>query len=148
MGRRVTRLELTTAQQAEARRRLLASTDCRERERLQFVLLASSGEHTLAALARAAGRSRSTIQNWLGKFLSGGLAGLLERDTPPGAISPIAQPAILAQLDAGLKAGMWKTAEDVAVWLKREHRIARARKTIYYWLRKISGTAPLAKRVC
>lgn len=147
MGRRRTRLELTTAQQAQARRRLPDSTDPRERERLQFVLLASSGEYTLAALARAVGRSRSTIQNWVDKFTSGGLPGLLKRDTPPGAVSPIARPVILAQLDAGLKAGMWKSAEDVAAWLKREHRVRRSRKTIYYWLRKCGRMAPQAKRV-
>lgn len=145
MGRRRTRLEMTSAQEADARRLLVDATDDRERERLQFLLLASSGEHTLAALAGAAGRSRSTIQNWVVKFLSGGLAGLLERDTPPGAASPIAQPTIQAQLRAGLSAGRWKSAPQVAVWLQREHGIQRAQKSIYYWLRKQAQTASQTK---
>jgi len=136
MGRARTRLQLTPSESAELNRLLGSTRDIRARERLRFAQRASVGRHTLEELARLAGRSRSTIQNWLGKFESGGLAGLLARDTPPGMISPLATMGIQAQLRAGLKSRRWKSAAEVAAWLKEKHGIDRARKSIYYWMRK------------
>ena len=142
MGRRRTRLILSEAQQAEARRHVLTSKDRRDKERLRVVLLAATGEHTLADLACRADRSRSTIQNWLRKYVRGGIDGLLQREAAPGATSPIACPRVLTELEAGLATSRWKSAAQVADWLNREHGIRRARKTIYYWLRKNGWTAP------
>ena len=65
-----------------------AATDPRDKERLQVVQWATSGQHTLADLARLAGRARSIIQVWLGDFAAGGLARLLERETPPRQAQP------------------------------------------------------------
>ena len=136
MGRRRTRLELSATQQAEARRLLQSSKDRRALERLRFVLEAASGRHTLEELASHLGRRRSTIQNWLGKFHRGGLAGLLERDSAPGKVSPIANRGIQSQMAAGLKAGRWSSAAQVAAWLQTVYGITRSRKSIYYWFQK------------
>ena len=100
---------------------------------------ATSGQHTLADLARLAGRARSTIQVWLGDFTAGGLARLLERETPPGQPSPLAAAAVQAQLQAGRQAGQWRTAGPVAAWLKEKHGLERAPKALYYWLGKAGG---------
>ena len=86
-----------------------------------------------------AGRARSTIQVWLDDFTEGGFAQLLERKAPPGKSSPVAAPQVQAQLQAGLQAGRWRTAGQVAAWLKETHGIERAAKSLYYWLGKVGG---------
>ena len=136
MGRKRTQLELTSPQQARIRKLVRTAGDRRDQERLRFALKAATGNHSLEELAELLGRSRSTIQNWLDKFHAGGLDGLLERDTPPGAVSPIARPKLQAQLMTGWKAGRWQSAAQVAAWLRKDHGINRSRKSIYYWLKK------------
>lgn len=136
MGRKRTQLQLSAAQEARIRKLVRATSDLRDQERLRFALKAATGKHTLEELARLVGRSRSTLQNWLAKFLAGGLEGLLERDTPPGKFSPIAHPKIHSQLKVGMKLGRWASAAQVAAWLKNHHGINRSRKTVYYWLGK------------
>lgn len=137
MGRNRTRLDLTSAQLGKIQRLLESARDTRLRERLQFVLHAATGRNTLEDLARHAGRSRSTIQNWLEKLEAGGVAGLLDRDAAPGMVSPLAGMTIQVQLEAGVKSGRWKSAAEIAAWLKQEHGIERSRKSIYYWIRKV-----------
>ena len=146
MGRRRTRLEFTPEQRAELRRRSSSERDSRVQERLKFAEHAASGDYTLEELAVKIGRSRSTLQNWLDKFNAGGLAGLLERATPPGRTSPLAESRIQSQLDAGLRSGRLRTAAQVATWLHEQHGHQRARKSIYYWLRRRNRIAT-AKRL-
>jgi transposase len=134
MGRQRTRLELTSVQKAKLEKLLATTRDARLRDRLHFAAKAMTGCDTLEELAHKIGRSRSTIQNWLAKFEAGGLDGLLERDTPPGMDSPLADEAIQKQLRDGIKSGHWKSATEVAAWLSKRHGIQRSRKSIYYWL--------------
>jgi len=136
MGRRRTRVNLSNAQLDELRRRLRVARDTREKERLRFALRAASGDYTLEELAELTGRVRATMQNWLKKLHAGGIPGLLDRDTPPGSISPLAAPDIQTQLRAGLAAGRWQSAGQVAMWLKETYGIERATKSVYYWLAK------------
>ncbi len=136
MGRKRTRLILSTAQRVELRQRWRAAKDAREKERIRLVLWAARGEYTLEDLARRAGRVRATVQTWLKKFHEGGLSALLDRDTPPGLISPVAAPDIQAELRVGLETGRWRSAGEVAAWLKEAHGIKRATKSLYYWLAK------------
>lgn len=42
-------------------------------------------------------------------------------------------------LVAGLKAGRWRTAGQVAVWLQAEHGIEQAAQSLYRWLGKAGG---------
>ena len=72
-------------------------------------------------------------------FTAGGLAQLLEREAPPGKVSPIAKAKVQTQLQAGLKVGKWRTAGQVAAWLKEAHGIERATKSLYYGLGKVGG---------
>ena len=146
MGRKRTRLILSAEALAEVRRRLRAAKDEREKERLRVVLCAARGQQTLEDLARRAGRARATIQTWLNKFQEGALAGLLKRDTPPGAISPVSNAEVQAQLRAGVQAGRWRSASEVAAWLKEAHGITRATKSVYYWLGKTRAAAPRQAR--
>lgn len=141
MGRKRTQLELSPAERAEAQRLLRSGADPRIRERARFALLGATGQHTLEELATKVQRQRSTLQNWLGKFQAGGLAGLLERDTAPGVVSPVARAKVQRQLVAGLKGGRWTSAAHVAAWLQEAHGITRSRKSIYYWFEKF-GLSP------
>lgn len=139
MARKRTKLAMSAAEAAQLKDQIRTATDARDKERLQVVSWATSGQHTLADLARLAGRARSTIQVWLDDFTAGGVAQLLERGSPPGKPSPIAEAKVQAQLQAGLKAGHWRTAGQVAAWLKEKHGIQRATKSLYYWLGKVGG---------
>ena len=130
---------MSVAEAAQFKERIGAARDPRDKERLQVVLWATRGQHTLDDLAHLAGRARSTIQVWLDDFTGGGLSRLLERKAPPGKPSPVAEATVQAQLQAGLKAGQWRTARQVAAWLKQAHGIERATKSLYYWLGKVGG---------
>lgn len=142
MGRKRTKLVMGAAETAQLKEHIRAATDPRDKERLQVVSWATSGQHTLAELARLAGRARSTIQVWLDAFTNGGRAQLLERAAPPGKPSPVADAQVQAQLQAGLRAGQWRTAGQIAAWLKEAHGIQRATKSLYYWLGKNGRRAP------
>ena len=146
MGRRRTKLAINAAQHASLTERLRRSPDDRDKERLEVLLRATEGRHTLDDLARFAGRARSTIQVWMEKFEQGGVTGLLHRDAPPGSTSPIAAKRVQTELRAGLKSGRWRTAAEVAAWLKDEHGIQRSRKSLYYWLNKIGSEGSLPHR--
>lgn len=139
MGRKPTRLVLSRSQRAELLRAWRLAQGAKPRERLQVVLWAAAGAYTLDDLAGLAGRARSTIQVWMDKFKVGGVAGLLQRDFPPGSTSPIAAAGIQRQFRAGLKAGRWPSAAAMAKWLKDAHGIERSRKSLYYWIRKFDG---------
>ena len=145
MGRRRTQLALSDTERSAALRLLASTEDPRKAERLCFALNASTGEHTLEELAHRLLRTRSTIQNWLARFEAGGLEGLLARDTAPGRATPVAQANIQRQLRAGLQAGRWTSAGQVAVWLRETHGIQRSRKSIYYWFQKHGVPAPSAR---
>ena len=134
MGRKRTKLTIGHAQRSELVHALRRVRAARDKERLQVLLRATSGRYTLEDLAEEAGRSRSTIQLWFNKFIRGGFAELLKRDTPPGSTSPIGASDVQAQLQAGLRSGRWTTAAEVAAWLKDQHGIVRSRKSLYYWL--------------
>ena len=51
----------------------------------------------------------------------------------------MAEAKVQAQLQAGLQAGRWRTAGQVAAWLQETHTITRATKSLYYWLGKVGG---------
>ncbi len=143
MGRKKTRIILSEAQRAELRRLLRTVKDEREKERLRLVVLAASGEYTLEEMAEKLGRVRATIQNWLAKFNTGGIKGILERDTSPGSVSPISSLEIQKEMRAGIETGRWRSAGQVAAWLREKHGIKRATKSIYYWLSKKKGRTSL-----
>ena len=104
MGRKRTKLTITTTETVALKAQIRAATDPWDKERLQVVQWATSGQHTLADLARLANRARSTIQVWLGDFTAGGLARLLEREAPPGQPSPLAAAAAFrAELEQNLE---------------------------------------------
>jgi transposase len=139
MPRAPLKLTVQPAQKAELEKRFKAAGDVRQRQRLQAVLLATTGQHGYRDIAQIVGCATSTFALWLNQYLAGGIEGLLRRESPPGVTSPIGQPKVQKQFEEGLKAGRWRTAAQVAAWLQEEHGIRRAAKSIYRWLGKAGG---------
>jgi transposase len=139
MARAHLKLTVSSAEKAELEQRFKAADDVRQRQRLQAILLATTGQHGYRDIAQIVGCSPSTFGLWLNKFLAGGISELLRRETPPGSSSPIGQAQVQTELVAGLKSGRWRTAGQVAAWLQEAHGIKRAAKSIYRWLGKANG---------
>jgi transposase len=139
MARAHLKLTVPPARKAALEERFKAAEDVRQRQRLQAILLATTGQHGYRDIARIAGCSTSTFALWLNKYLAGGVEELLRREKPPGTTSPIGRPQVQEELLAGLKSGRWRTAGQVAAWLKEAHGIKRAAKSIYRWLGKANG---------
>lgn len=139
MARAHLKLTVQPALQAELEQRFKEAKDVRDRQRLQALVLATTGQHGYRDIARIVGCATSTFALWLNKFMAGGVEELLRRDTPPGSTSPIGAPEVQQELVAGLKAGRWRTAGQVAAWLQEAHGIERAAKSLYRWLGKAGG---------
>jgi transposase len=139
MGRHKLKLVIAAAEQEALRRAFKTLTEPRSRDRVQAVQLATTGRHTHEEIAALVGRARSTIQEWIDRYEAGGLAGLLACKKAPGQKSPLQAPALQAQIQEELKKGTWRTAGQLAAWLKRTHGIARAANSMYYWLGKVGG---------
>jgi transposase len=139
MARPNLKLSVPPAQKAVLEKRFKAADDVGQRQRLQAILLATTGQHGYRDIAQIVGCATSTFALWLNKYLAGGVAELLRRETPPGLTSPIGAPQVQQELLAGLKAGRWRTAGQVAAWLQEAHGIKRAAKSIYRWLGKANG---------
>ena len=139
MARPNFKLSVPAAEKALLEARFKATDEVRQRQRLQALLLATTGEHGYREIARIVGCSTSTFALWLNQCLAGGVAELLRRDSPPGQRSPVGTPEVQAGLRAGLTAGRWRTAAQVAAWLQEAHGLRRAAKSLYYWLGKVGG---------
>jgi transposase len=139
MARALLKLTVQPAEKAELEKRFKAADDVRQRQRLQAILLATTGQYGYRDIAQVVGCSTSTFALWLNKYLAGGVEELLRRESPPGTTSPIGAQEVQQELLAGLKAGRWRTAGQVAAWLKEAHGIKRATKSIYRWLGKANG---------
>jgi len=139
MPRAHLKLTVQPAVKAELEKRFKSTADVRRRQRLQAVLLATTGRHGYRDIAQIVGCATSTFALWLKGFLEGGVEGLVRRESPPGLSRPIGEPKVQEQLKEGLKAGRWRTAEQVAAWLEEAHGIKRAAKSMYRWLGKAGG---------
>jgi transposase len=107
------------------------------RECLLAVRLGLQGELSLAQIAAATGRARSTIQEWLAAYRAGGVDALLHdgRATNPGVPGKLTA-AAKAELTAGLQQGRWRTVPQLRAWLQAEHQIQMALSSLYNHLGK------------
>ncbi len=137
MARKRTKLALSPSDIAQVKRRLGSTRNPGDKKRLRVVLWAASGLHTLAELAQKARCARSSIQRWLKLFAKLGLDGWLVHKLPVRRISAMARRQVRKELLAGQRTGRWRTAEQVAAWLKAEHGIRMKVKSVCYQLRKI-----------
>ncbi|MEK6284101.1 MAG: IS630 family transposase, partial [Acidobacteriota bacterium] len=108
-----------------------------QRECLQAVQLGLQGELSLAQIAQAVGRARSTLQEWFDTFRTGGVEALLRdkrADNPgqPGKLHAAAR----TQWEAGLQEGRWRTVPQMQRWLQQTHGVKLALSTLYNRLGK------------
>jgi transposase len=110
----------------------------KDKERLQAGLLAAQGVLNLDQIAAAVGRARSCVQRWLEKLQQGGVSGLLERGSAPGA-TPALDAAQQQQLRAELKRGRHRTARQIGNWIKAQWGVNLSQAAVYYWLGKLAA---------
>lgn len=146
-GRPKLRLVLDAATTAAIERGWKESTDARDRERLQAVRLAASGNHTYAEIAEIVGRSVTILQRWFKRLEREGLPGLLTRHHGGGRPSALHAPRVRKALEKGLREGRWLTAPQVADWLEQEHGIQMHSRSLYYWLKKAGGVLKVPRPV-
>src|ERR1035437_4788930 len=116
--------------------------DVRDQQRLLAMRLAASGQLTAAQIAEQLGISRRQFFNWVSALKEGGVEGLLARGHGGGP-APLVQGKVLAEFQAGLKAGQWKRAREIQQWLHRRHQVKLGLKGVYYWLGKSGGVLKL-----
>ncbi len=124
---------LATCQDADDQRRLLA------------MRLAASGQLTAAQIAEQLGISRRQFFNWVSALKAGGVEALLARDHGGGA-APVVKGQVLAEFQAGLKAGQWKRAQEIQHWLRSRHQVKVGLKGVYYWLGKLGGVLKVPRK--
>jgi transposase len=108
-----------------------------QRECLQAVQLGLQGELSLDQIAQAVGRARSTIQDWLDAFRTGGVEALLKDGRADNAGQPGKfTPAAKAQWQQGLQAGRWRTVPQMQAWLQQAHGVKLALSSLYNKLGK------------
>src|ERR1700674_1474754 len=96
--------------------------DVTDQQRLLAMRLASGGQLTAAPIAEQVGISRRQFFNWVNALKQGGVDALLAREHGGGA-PPRVQGKVLAEFQAGLKAGQWKRAKEIQQWLRRQHQV-------------------------
>ena len=113
-------------------------TSAKDKERIQIGMLAVQGVLTLEQMAVAVGRARSCVQTWIDKLKQGGVAGLLERGSAPGA-APALNAQQQEQLRAELARGKHRTGDQIGEWIKAQWGVELTRKGVYYWLGKLAA---------
>jgi transposase len=108
-----------------------------ERERLQTIKLAYSGQHTMDEIAELVGKGRRSVARWVKVFRQDGVAGLKAK--PRGgarAKRTLVTEPTAADLIEGLKVGRWKRARDIQQWLLKEKKTKLSLPGLYNWLRR------------
>ena len=111
------------------------SGSVREMRRLMAVRMGLEGKHTLEQIAKAVGRTRSRIIEWMRIVREEGLQDLLGRHQGRGRKAQVEGKA-LSGLRQGLRRGRWKTAQEAGQWLEARHGVALSDSGVRYWLKK------------
>jgi transposase len=124
---------------------LPACTDVKNHQRLLAMRLAASGQLTAGQIADQVGISRRQFFNWVTALKQGGVTALLAREHGGGR-PPQVQGKVLTELQAGLKAGQWKRAQEIQQWLGQQHQVKVGLKGVYYWLGKLGGVLKVPRK--
>jgi transposase len=124
---------------------LAGCKDVADQQRLLAMRLACGGQLTAAQIAEQVGISRRQFFNWVDRLKTNGVAGLLARQHRGGAAPKVRGP-VLAEFQAGLKAGRWKRAKEIQHWLRSQHAVKLGLKGVYYWLGKLGGVLKVPRK--
>lgn len=116
--------------------RLQRASTASSRERLQMLYwIKTKAIATRQELAQRLGRNESTVYRWLQRYAQGGIAALLEVKTAPGKASKLT-PAAMEQLQRRLANPKgFKSYGQIQRWLKRQHGIVLAYKSVHHLVR-------------
>jgi transposase len=120
---------------AEVERLLQLGGSRRQMERLMALRMGLGGEHTLAQIAAAVGRARSSVIIWMRVARQEGVASLLGKHQGRGRAAQL-EGATLKELRHGLRRGRWKRAKEAQVWLQQRHGLSLSLSGVRYWLKK------------
>jgi transposase len=107
----------------------------RDHQRLSAVRLAMSGELTLAQIAKAVGRARSTVAEWMRVARGSGLEALLALHQGRGRAPQLPGKAH-KELRTGLRRGRWRRLKDAQQWLAERHQVEMGLGGVRYWVKK------------
>ena len=94
----------------------------REHQRLMAVCMAMSGELTVGQIARAEGKARSTVAQWMRVARARGLEALLELHQGRGRARQLPAKA-QKELHTGVRRGRWRRLKDLQPWMAQRHRV-------------------------
>jgi transposase len=126
----------------------VALADCQDvknHQRLLAMRMAASGQFTAQQIAEQLGISRRRFFDWVKMLKSGGVSCLLECAHGGGA-APRITGKVLAELQAGLRAGRWKRAKEIQQWLSQKHEQRFTLDGVYYWLGKLGGVLKVPRK--
>lgn len=107
----------------------------RQMERLMALRMGLSGEYTLAQIAAAVGRARSSVIVWMSVARQEGVTSLLGKHQGRGRTARL-EGATFKELRQGVRRGRWKRAKEAQVWLQRRHGLNLSVSGVRYWLKK------------
>ena len=107
----------------------------RDQTRLSAVQLAMSGELTLAQIAGAVGKARSTVAEWMRVVRTQGLEVMLALHQGRGR-QPKLQAKAQKELRQSLVRGRFGRVRDAQSWLAKRHQIQMGLGGVRYWLKK------------
>lgn len=117
------------------------------KERMQLLYLLKSGQaKTIDCAASLLGRHRVTVQKWLRLYRTGGLAGMLERKSPPGrkqSIPEWAQNALSKRLE---QPEGFNSYGEICQWLQTQLGITAPYKTVHQLVHYRLGASPKVAR--
>ena len=109
-----------------------------ERERLLALKQALEGKDS-HAVAKSLGRSYATIREWINKFRTGGVDGLLAKGKGIGPESQLTAEMQAAMIEQ-LKLGKWRTGRDTWNWLSENYDVSHLKESVIYkYLGKCEG---------
>ena len=131
----VYKLEIRESEE-ELKSMLRGQKTASDKERIQLLyLLKTKQAKTIQTAAEMLGRNRVTLQDWLGNYRKGGLAGLLEHKPRTGrkqSVPQWAQKALMKKLEEPEGFGSYG---EICQWLESELGIKTKYKTLYYLVR-------------
>lgn len=131
----------------ELRDRLRGEKRARIKQRLQMLyLLKTHRAHTILDVAQILALYRSTIRRWLRCYELKGLEAVLEIRTKPNRQALI-EPEILEALREKLqKPEGFRSYKDIYLWLRKEHGLDIAYRTVHQTVRYRLGAKPKVAR--
>jgi transposase len=131
----VYKLEISESEE-DLKRMLRGQKTASDKERIQLLyLLKTKQAKTIQSAAEMLGRNRVTVQDWLGNYRQGGLAGLLGHKPRTGrkqSVPQWAQKALMKKLE---ESEGFESYGQICQWLESQLGIKTNYKTLYYLVR-------------